>query len=1457
MNTASNPKQFIRIVLLFLLLTGGRAFSQNIRQPWLAKDPFYDRVFIKNEGQYQPDHGKIFAGFQNDDFNAFIRDDGFNIKEFILNPESEEEERESEKGTDKRFEHPIEEVNIYADFLNTNANKYVMFGKYESQTFGFKDDHSSELRTINNVPACKVMYIHDLYPGILLTYSFENDRYGMEYSFQVEPGSDPSQIKIEFRNTDKLFIDAKGDLHIRSDKGEIVQEAPYAFIDNKNDSEVKIAYKLEGNVLSFDIGPYDHSKVLLIDPFLINPNFTNQNKALDVTCDALGFVYAFGGQNPWKLKKFNGSNGALIWTNTTTYASWYGDLATDPSGNSYITEGCCGGGMQKISTNNVVLWNQNYGVQEFWCLTFNCDFTNLYLAQGYASSPFVYNSISNVNLNTGAVTGGTAVIGSEPRSLGWGPSGNMYLLGCSSGNAPNQVVGITPAFTNIFAVASNYALAYNGPAYANGSNPTSGQNGIAAGYNFFCTSNGATLYKRNLLTGAQLGTLNIPGGVAEGNSGILIDACDNIYVGSSNGNIYKYDMNLNLLATAAAGGPVYCLYPGQNGEVIGCGNGFVGAFALNYQRNPFTFTTASTPASCACTGTASVTVTFTCNNNLPLLYSWNTGATTSSISALCPGNYSCVIKTNGCLSDTAYVTVTGSSSGGFPVTSVFTNPSCNNSTNGQATVTPNGGNGPYTYSWTTNPVQTSSTATGLTGGSYTVFVTDATGCTASDTIVVTTPPILTVNTNVVQPSCGSNNGSITANGAGGTGVLTYSWSTTATTQAINNLPSGNYTVYVTDANGCTVTATVNLNPANGPTALASINQDVSCFGGNNGSANAIANGGNGPYTFVWSNAQTGQNATGLNAGTYTVTVTDASGCTSIDTVLITQPTQITLNIAGFPATCFGSSNGSCVVIPGGGVGPYTYNWMPGNGTQALYNNIPAGNYTVTVTDANGCTDTASAAVTQPTQLVLASNTQPSTCNLPNGSATVNANGGTGPYTYSWTSNPVQTTSNATGLLPGNYTVFVTDVNGCTDTSIVAVQSTNAPASQVTAQTNVTCHAGTDGSATITVNGGIGPYTYSWTSNPAQTTTNATGLTAGTYTFYVTDANGCIDTSIVIITEPTQLVPAINPGNAQICIGQNINLQSATVGGTPVYAYVWSSGQTTSGASVSPTSTTSYTLTVTDANGCTATATCTVTVNPLPVVNLVADDTSGCGSLCVNFNTTTVGSSYSWNFGDGGTSISQNPQHCYVTPGNYTVSLTVTSAAGCSATFIQNNYIDIFPEPIAAFTANPTSVTQIDPTIYFTDQSTGATTWTWTFGDVLNGTSNQQNPTYTYTDTGYHQVMLIVTNQFGCVDTAIMSVYVAEAFTFYVPNAFTPTKDDLNSFFMPKGVGIDEDNYDFLIFDRWGNLIWETKKWGVGWDGRANGGKDIAQIDVYVWVAYVRVRSSHEDKTYIGHVSLIK
>ncbi|MBL0054306.1 MAG: SprB repeat-containing protein [Bacteroidetes bacterium] len=296
---------------------------------------------------------------------------------------------------------------------------------------------------------------------------------------------------------------------------------------------------------------------------------------------------------------------------------------------------------------------------------------------------------------------------------------------------------------------------------------------------------------------------------------------------------------------------------------------------------------------------------------------------------------------------------------------------------------------------------------------------------------------------------------------------------------------------------------------------------MNCFGGNNGSATVTATGGTAPYTYLWSNGKTTAANNNIAAGTYTATVTDAKGCTATCAYTVTQPTQLVATCAGTNVNCFGGNNGSATVTATGGTAPYTYLWSNGK-TTAANNNIAAGTYTATVTDAKGCTATCAYTVTQPTQLVATcAGTNVNCFGGNNGSATVTATGGTAPYTYLWSNG--KTTAANNNIAAGTYTATVTDAKGCTATCAYTVtQPTQLVAT--CAGTNVNCFGGNNGSATVTATGGTAPYTYLWSNG--KTTAANNNIAAGTYTATVTDAKGCTATCAYTVTQPTQLVARV-------------------------------------------------------------------------------------------------------------------------------------------------------------------------------------------------------------------------------------------------------------------------------------------------------------------------------------------
>jgi gliding motility-associated-like protein len=315
------------------------------------------------------------------------------------------------------------------------------------------------------------------------------------------------------------------------------------------------------------------------------------------------------------------------------------------------------------------------------------------------------------------------------------------------------------------------------------------------------------------------------------------------------------------------------------------------------------------------------------------------------------------------------VTCTPIPSSSFTVSTNITQPTCNNC-NGSATATPNGGTAPYTYSWTTNPSQTGQAATGLCPGIYTVFAYDASGCgLGTDTITVSPSNAYTTTTSQTNVTCGGgNNGTATTTPVGGQSPFTYFWSTSPsqTTQVATGLTAGTYIVIITDGNGCTQSDTITITQPQ-PLIASTQPAGASCFGNNDGSAAAFPTGGSSPYTYSWSTSpsQTTQIATGLGAGTYSVVITDANGCSMTIAVIVTQPNAINFNSSSVGTNCFGGSDGTATITPSGGLPPFTYLWINNTQTTQTVTGLSAGQYVVFVTDANGCTVADTITVSQP------------------------------------------------------------------------------------------------------------------------------------------------------------------------------------------------------------------------------------------------------------------------------------------------------------------------------------------------------------------------------------------------------------------------------------------------------------------------------------------------------------
>ena len=879
-------------------------------------------------------------------------------------------------------------------------------------------------------------------------------------------------------------------------------------------------------------------------------------------------------------------------------------------------------------------------------------------------------------------SGGGGLNGNGTQSTYGGAVGQSFISGGLGGTHTMYTGGVTSNVPGGFGGGAgagghnNYeANGGGGGGYSGGGGAACRVGGGGGGGNFFT----GTYISNSLNTGH--GSVTISGGIGGGNACLSPIIPVTVVVNPQptvtlTGTTICAGQSATLTANANLPGGTYVWTPGNlQGQSITVNPNTTTAYTVTY-------TTVGCPGA---TATATVTVnpmqpitgnlticsgttTQLANPVAPAAIPWTSSnvavATVSAnglVTGISAGTATITFSSaNGCQT-TAIVTVDGT-----PLLTVTPNNIACFGGSGSVTLSASGGTAPFTYGATPT--------TNLAPGSYTYVATSASGCvSAAVTITITQPQVgLTVTTTQTNVLCfGNSTGAINATPSGGSAPYTYSWSNGATTQNLTAIPSGSYTVTVTDANGCTATATAVITQPAAALAATTTQVMIACFGGNTGSVNMTPTGGTAPYTYVWTGGSTVQSAIGVPAGTYTVTVTDANGCTTTVTATITQPqAPLTLTNTQTNILCFGNSTGAINLTPAGGTPTYSYLWSNNATTQNL-TSLPAGTYTVVVTDANGCTANASVTITQPQVGLTVTTTQTNVLCFGNSTGAINAtpSGGSAPYTYSWSNGA--TTQNLTAIPSGSYTVTVTDANGCTATATAVITQPASALAATTTQVNILCLNGV-GSINLTVSGGTLGYTYLWSNQV--TTEDLANLQAGVYTVVVTDANGCVVNATATVLQSLSQVPvAINnlSGTTILtCANPVINLQ-ATGGVT----YTWTGGSSVSTAANSFTLPGQYTVNMIDPNGCPVSQNITLTQNVvLPPVQI----TNNSGATVIDCNNATInlsasgGGQYAWNNGLG-----SNVNVSIATAGTYTV--VVTAANGCvdSSTVI----VTVAPTPL--------------------------------------------------------------------------------------------------------------------------------------------------------------------------------
>jgi gliding motility-associated-like protein len=853
----------------------------------------------------------------------------------------------------------------------------------------------------------------------------------------------------------------------------------------------------------------------------------------------------------------------------------------------------------------------------------------------------------------------------------------------------------------------------------------------------------------------------------------------------------------------------------------------------------------------------------------PYNYNWFLNglqfSTAQTLTNLFPGIYVChITDANGCLL-TEQVEITQPSTA-LTYSVNTTDVTCFGGSNGAIDITVSGGTGaPYSLLWNTG--ETTEDLANLAAGTYTLTITDAGPCvvtTAPITIIQPTPIVITPS--ILNVGChGDASGMITTQVSGGTVSIsagyTYLWSTVngvipagqstlpnigSTTHPFGLTP-GDYNLLVTDANGCTSSLVATVIQPLAPLYIASTYTNVDCFGDSSGTISVYAEGGTLPYNVSWSGTVAGDpfgfeilsnpgtyTIASLPAGTYNFQVVDQNGCSLAGGAVITQNSLIdTVNTAIDSIFCANSSDGFISVSITGGIpntlgAPYTILWSgvdaSGNAIPMLFttiagntttaSNLVAGTYTLTVTDAINCTRTFTYVMTE---IVVSLDSVVDNDILCKGQCT-------GEIEF------IPTGGDAT------YTVSV------------------FPIGQPAANTITITEQDLQGSATGIFSLG--------------------GLCPGQYYVLITDANNCSsNTPAITITEPsTVFSPSVNVISNSGCNDNAGILNVQVMGGTPGYNVAWHNitdpnivspagteiNQSPGNYLISGLSSGFIEVLVTDNVGCEIVDTVEIDDTEVTFANFTAVDSAGCGPFLAQFTNLSLGEnlSYFWSFGNGQTSTEENPSVTFDVGGPYDVTLTVTNAFGCTSTMVESGYIVSYASPNAAFTISSTGVDYYSGLVEFINNSVNAQFYTWDFGHFSNG-STEVNPTYYYPQwtEGDYIVTLVATDTNGCSDQAQLLISSSETVRLNVPNTVTIDDNGLNELFFPVFSNFEEIlNFKLEIFNRWGELIFETKDIQGGWNGTYNG--VAVQSGTYTWKVTYKDLDGFDYQA-VGHINVLR
>jgi gliding motility-associated-like protein len=1434
------------------------------------------KVFIENKGQFDKADGlrKSQIQFVIDNKTKFyFTPKGLTYKFTDVEVEAENGEKEKEEREGK---YKLLYEYAHMEWVDANVNVQIEAGEKSEGYYCFGSETKANTIIANGYK--KITY-KDLYPHIDVEYFFHEVE-GIKYNIILHPGADPSRIKMRYSSNKELSIDASGNLHIGiKGKEDIIDHTPVSYFQNNAGKKINSSYVIDKNTVSFKIEDHDNTQTLIIDPWTTNPNFTGNNKAFNIHKDAAGNLYASGGYNPYYLRKFSPS-GAFIWNfNLPNNSNYNVDNVVDPGGTSYICYGpWLGNNTSKVSPAGVQIFNNtsannstSYTSGEAYELAYNTSTNRLYTAGYFIGAVNVWEENLTNGDQFGHINACSSII-VECRSMETDNiTGDVYVLAlplASANSTVNHLIKMNQNLGVLWDVTNGYNMTESQQTYYPHS--FSQLNGLAVGCSFLYTCDGLTVKKWNKSNGAMIGTpVNVPNGSVYMTSGLFVDPCGDVYVGSTNG-VYKYDQNLTFINSVATPDTVYDICAGNiAGEVIAAGKGFINSLNFGGCTSSSACFTQLSPYSFSICAGASATLNVPNPNNLQNpTFSVQPGSLTS------------------------------------PNPTFVVNPSI-------AT----------TYSVYVTGTLNSSVITQSTTISVGIFPTPTTNVVLS-TGNCSNPGTNSVNLNVSFTPSVSTNYTLNWSPLPSTVTTVNSATAAGLVQGLNN-------VTITAANGCSAVVSFSVPPVPQPASFVIVNPSndytITCLNPNVALTTSITNGV--PLSFTWfpvcTNTLVGPSMNFNQACTGQVVGQSSTGCQFTQTFTIYQ-NFISPTIAITPTinniTCAGGSG--CFTLTSNLHPNITTNWYTIVGTNTVYVGVPQGSINIfcatqpgiywgeSIYNVTGCRSTKSVQVTASVGVPVFTVTSPTNFTIGCGSKSVTSmqvpTVVTSPvanvscnYTFMIppvTSTPTTFTANPNLnniTVPGIYVVYVQDqTNNCVSSqSINIIQNIIPPnISFIQPLSILSCR---DPSMVLT---GISSNTntnISWTvpaipSNSVNPTPNATvyinpaitgatnNVTAiGIWTVGAIDNNNfCTSTKTVQINQDIRLPKftitaqsnsVINCSNPDVVI---IPVVSNTLAVALVPTYVWYPpvGNPQPGSSYNTTVAGSHTCISTSVvNGCTYTANYIVAIDLIPpaIDQLTPSFTLDCAtipSVVIRpvITGTTTGFTYSWTQIPAGAITSALTGSALTTnqTGFYVVVVTNT-INGCKATGV---YQVVEGAIHADFTANPDNgFAPLDVTFNNTSStSTGASSiissWGYGNGMITANIMNTVPGHATYTASGTYTVILTV-KKGTCIDTAMRIVTVDIASRLEIPNVFTPNGDKSNDIFRLRASSLKE--IYIIIYDRWGTKVYEvTSDTGnFAWDGKNQFGKDCSD-GVYFYVIKAKGKDEKEFEQK-GNVSLFR